>query len=59
VNVMKVALNNSDAVIINSEEIPQALKDHLETIDKPVLPYQTTETIQEAYLDFYQNKVLG
>ncbi len=59
VNVMKVALNNSDAVIINSEEIPQALKDHLETLDKPVLPYQTTETIEEAYLDFYQNKVLG
>ncbi len=59
VNVMKVALNNSDAAIINSEELPQALKDHLETLDKPVLPYQTTETIEEAYLDFYQNKVLG
>jgi starch synthase len=59
VNVMKVALNNSDAAIVNSEEIPQALKDHLETLDKPVLPYQTAETIEEAYLDFYQNKVLG
>jgi len=58
VNVMKVALNNSDAIIVNSEEIPQALQDHIETIDKPVLPYQTTETIEEAYLDFYQNKVL-
>jgi starch synthase len=59
VNVMKIALNNSDAVIINSEEIPQALKEHLETIDKPMLPYQTNETIKEAYLDFYQNTVLG
>lgn len=59
VNVMKVALDNSDAAIINSEEIPQALKDYLEKLDKPVLPYQTSETIEDAYLDFYQNKVLG
>jgi starch synthase len=59
VNVMKVALDNSDAVIVNSEEIPAALKEYLETIEKPVLPYQNTETMEEAYLDFYQNKVLG
>ena len=59
VNVMKVALENSDAAIVNSEEIPQALKDCLETIDMPVLPYQKAETIQDAYLDFYQNKVLA
>ena len=59
VNVMKVALDNSDAVIINSEEIPAALKEHLETLEKPVLPYQNSETMEEAYLDFYQNKVLG
>lgn len=58
VNVMKVALDNSDAAIINSEELPQALLDHLETMDN-VLPYQTAETVKEAYLDFYQNKVLG
>ena len=59
VNVMKVALNNSDAAIVNSEEIPQALAEYLETIEMPVLPYQNTETIQDAYLDFYQNKVLA
>lgn len=58
INVMKVALDNSDAAIINSEELPQALTDHLKTMDK-VLPYQTTETVKEAYLDFYQNTVLG
>lgn len=58
VNVMKVALDNSDAAIINSEELPQALLDHLETMDN-VLAYQTAETVKEAYLDFYQNKVLG
>ncbi|RDK88770.1 glycogen/starch synthase [Marinirhabdus gelatinilytica] len=59
VNVMKVALENSDAAIVNSEEIPKALKEHLDAMDKPVLPYQNNETIEEAYLDFYQNKVLG
>ena len=58
-NVMKVAIENSDAAIVNSEEIPQALKEYLETIEIPVLPYQNTETIQVAYLDFYQNKVLA
>ena len=58
VNVMKVALENSDAAIVNSEEIPAALKDYLETIEKPVLPYQNAETMEEAYLDFYQNKVM-
>ena len=59
VNVMKVAIDNSDAAIVNSIEIPEALKNHLETIEIPVLPYQDSETIQDAYLDFYQNKVLA
>jgi starch synthase len=57
-NVMKVAIKNSDAVIIGSEEIPAELQSYLETIDKPVLEYYKMEDISQPYLDFYEQKVL-
>jgi starch synthase len=58
VNVMKVAINNSDAVIVASEEIPEELSSYIEGIDKPVLSYHGIEDIEQSYLDFYQTEVL-
>ena len=57
-NVMKVAIDNSDAVIIGSQDISEELETYIEGIDKPVLAYQHMEDIERGYLEFYQSKVL-
>ncbi len=57
-NVMKVAVDNSDAIIVGSEEIPDELVSHLKTIDQPVLEYKKPDEFAEAYEAFYQSEVL-
>lgn len=57
-NLMKVAINFSDAVIEGSETIPNDLKSYLKNLDKPVLKFHNLEEFQEAYIDFYTQKVL-
>ncbi len=59
VNLMKVAIKNSDAAIIGSAEIPQELTDYLETVDIPVLKFHNLDDFPPAYLDFYAQKVLN
>ena len=56
---MKSAIENSDAVIKGSESISDELNSFIENINKPVLEYQTEETLTEAYLEFYANEVLA
>ncbi len=58
VNLMKIAIKNSDAVVIGSQEIPDELKDYLKKLDKPVLKYHNVDDFSHAYLDFYKSKVL-
>ena len=58
VNMMKVAVKNSDAAIIGSDEIPEELENFLNNLDKPVLKYHKKEEFSEAYLDFYQSNLL-
>lgn len=58
VSMMKVAIKNSDAVIIGSKEIPEELVDYLNKIEKPVLNYLKKDEFSQAYLDFCQTKVL-
>jgi starch synthase len=58
VNIMKIAVKNSDAVIVASEEIPQELNEYINTLGKPVLKYHNMENFSQAYLDFYSEKVL-
>ncbi|MDB4280117.1 glycogen/starch synthase [Flavobacteriaceae bacterium] len=57
-NVMKVAINNSDAVIIGSEDISKELETYIEGLDKPVLAFQQMEDMEREFLEFYQTKVL-
>ena len=57
-NVMKTAIDNSDAVIVASDEIPSDFETYLKNLEKPVLKYHNKEEVQQAYLDFYQTKVL-
>lgn len=57
-NLMKVAIDNSDAVIVGSEEIPEEITSHLKTIEQPVLEFKNQEEFADAYEAFYQDEVL-
>ncbi|TDQ33118.1 glycogen/starch synthase [Zeaxanthinibacter enoshimensis] len=58
-NLLKVAVDSSDAVILAAEELPEDLQEHIDKLDKPVLPYVSLQEFEEAYADFYTNKVLN
>jgi len=53
INVSKLAIKYSDAVIIGSEEISIELVKHLNSLSKPVLPFQDESKYIDAYNDFY------
>ncbi|WP_369048074.1 glycogen/starch synthase [Tenacibaculum sp. UWU-22] len=57
-NILKSAIENSDAVIIASEELSDEIKAFIEATETPILAFQTEEELTEAYLNFYENKVL-
>ncbi|WP_196895422.1 glycogen/starch synthase [Aureivirga marina] len=57
-NVMKNAINNSDAVLIANENVSPDLKDFAKNSDKPVLEYNEEQDFKETYLSFYNEKVL-
>ena len=57
-NVMKVAIDNSDAIIVGSNTIPDELEAHLKTVPQPVLEYKGPEEFAGAYEAFYQTEVL-
>ncbi len=59
INMMKVAIKNSDAIISGSEEIPEELEEYLKEFEIPKLKYHKKEEISPAYLDFYLSKVLS
>ncbi len=58
-NLMKVAIDHSDALIIGSEDISEDIEKYLEASKKPVLGYQPKDEFSEAYTEFYTTKVLG
>jgi len=55
---VKVAIENSDAVIMGSEDLSKDITDTIEKLDIPFLNYQPVEGFADAYSDFYLNKVL-
>ncbi|MEO9891499.1 glycogen/starch synthase [Aurantibacter sp.] len=57
-NLLKVAVDFSDAIILASEEIPEDLQNHISNLQKPVLPYVTLQEFEEAYANFYDTEVL-
>ena len=58
VNLMKVAIENSDAVILGSTEIPEELEGFIKKMDIPVLKYHNMDDFSQAYLEFCKEKVL-
>jgi starch synthase len=57
-NLLKNAIENSDAVIKGSESIPEELNEFLSSSEKPVLDYKPIEEFGDSYPDFYLEKVL-
>lgn len=57
-NLLKTAIDNSDAVIEGSEMLPEEVLKHIETTNTPSLNYQSPDDFLEAYTNFYLTKVL-
>lgn len=51
-NLIRLVIDQSDGVIMETESIPQGIASHLAASGKPVLEYQSKET--KEYLDKYQ-----
>ena len=54
-NLMKVAIDSSDAVIKGSENISSEINGYIKKIKKPVLEFQPVDSFAEPYMDFYNN----
>ena len=57
-NLLKVAINHSDAIILGSEAVSEELKTHIENAEKPVLDYVQRHHFEEAYEQFFNEEVL-
>ncbi len=55
VNLTKLALKNSDGIIIGSKEINSELVKYIDSTDKPVLGYQEEDVYIDAYNEFYDS----
>lgn len=55
VNLMKTAIDFSDAIIFGSENINPELEEYVKSSGKPFLEYQSPENYVEAYNEFYDN----
>jgi len=58
INMMKLTIKNSDAIILGSEEIPEEIENYLKELEMPLLKFHKKEDFSPAYLDFYLSKVL-
>ena len=57
-NLLKIAIENSDAVISGSEDNSEELLSYANSLNIPVLDYQPLDNLEDAYLNFYQTEVL-
>ncbi len=58
-NLLKVAVDHSDAVILAAEDIPDDLTEYVANLKKPVLPFVPLQEFEEAYANFYNTEVLN
>ncbi|TXG36943.1 glycogen/starch synthase [Seonamhaeicola maritimus] len=58
-NLMKIAIDYSDALIKGSENIPEDLESYLKASDKPILEYTNKDEFGEAYTTFVNETVLS
>lgn len=59
VNIMKVAIDNSDGIIFGSEDVPEELTSYVADKDVPTLEYKSREAFAQAYQTFYLKDILN
>ncbi len=57
-NLLKIAIENSDAVIKGSEHLSEEIEKFIQENKIPVLAFQSAEDYNEAYSNFYLTEVL-
>ena len=57
VKLQQGALRHADAVIRGSEEFDDSIVGELDSLEKPVLDYQDSESYLKAYVDFYKELI--
>ncbi len=58
-NLMKIAIDHSDALIKGSKDISDELNDYLAASEKPVLDYYSFEEFADPYTEFYNSQALN
>lgn len=58
-NLMMVAINHSDGVVMGAEEISLTLTKFIEASKKPFLPFAPKDVFAEAYTEFYKTQILS
>jgi len=56
-NINKLAIDNSDALIIGNDKINPEIEKYIQNTKKPILEYQDADNYIDAYSDFY-DKIL-
>jgi starch synthase len=59
INLMKIAIDNSDAIIRGSSSLPKELDNYIGGITQPVLDFYPIEEFAEPYTEFYRETVLN
>lgn len=54
-NMMKLAADNSDGVIIGSEDVNSELIEYLSTSETPTLDYKSPDEFESEYTEFYNS----
>lgn len=55
ISLNKLAIDNSDAIIVGSENVAPELIEYAKSTKKPLLEYQDEENYVERYSEFYDN----
>lgn len=58
-NILKSAIENSDAIIKVEESYPEEIEEFIAKSDVKVLEYQPEDLLTESYLDFYREEILN
>ena len=56
-NLMKLAVDNSDGIIFASEDVNNELTSHIEKLETPTLQFQSPESIESGYTNFYKELI--
>ena len=54
-NLMKIAIDSSDAIIKGSENISPKINEYLKKFKNPILEFHSVESFSEPYMEFYND----